>query len=259
MQSDPELVTGDAVVLELRLARLASRALAFAIDIVVQAVVLLLIVLVITLAGVHDQALEIALSLTALVLVRVGYPVLFETLSGGRTLGKIMFGLRVVRDDGGPIRFRHALSRGLAGAIVDFGPAPVWSVVALVVSLCSAKSKRVGDYLAGTVVIQERADEVDAPLIVMPPALTYWAAQLELSGLSDELALASRQYLARYQQMRPEARDALGSELVNEMAGQITAPWWSPEVPPWAYLMAVLAERRNRIAGLPYGPFQRPS
>ncbi|KAA9155050.1 RDD family protein [Amycolatopsis acidicola] len=256
-------MTGDAVVLELRLARLASRALAFAIDIVVQAVVLLLFVLVITLAGVHDEALGIALSLAALVLVRVGYPVLFETLTGGRTLGKLAFGLRAVRDDGGPIRFRHALTRGLSGAIVDFGPVAVWSIVALVVSLCSSKSKRVGDYLAGTVVIQERGEEPAAPLIVMPPALTEWAAQLDLSGLSDELALASRQYLARYQQMRPQARDALGSELVNELSGQIGAPWWSADVPPWAYLMAVLAERRNRITGLPagrepQGPFDPP-
>ncbi|NKQ57350.1 RDD family protein [Amycolatopsis sp. K13G38] len=252
-------MTGDAVVLELRLARLASRGLAFALDVLVQAVLLVALVLVVVLAGPDDGALRAAVLLSVLVLVRVGYPVLFETLTGGRTLGKMAFGLRVVRDDGGPIRFRQALTRGLAGAIVDFGPVPVWSIVALVVSLCSSKSKRVGDFLAGTVVVQERAPETPAPMISMPPMLMTWAQGLELSGLPDDLALAARQYLGRYSALRPDARDALGYRLTHEVASWIGTPP-PPEVPPWMYLMAVLAERRNRLAGTtsgqPYPPGQ---
>ena len=241
-------MTGDAVVLDLRLARLASRGLAFALDVLVQAAVLLALVLIVVFAGVDDAALGAAISLTLLVLVRVGYPVLFETLANGRTLGKMAFGLRVVRDDGGPIRFRHALTRGLTGAIVDFGPVLVWSFVAVVVSLCSAKSKRVGDFLAGSVVVQERAPAVPAPLISMPPQLMDWASRLDLSGLPDDLALAARQYLARYSALRPDARDGLGYTLAQEVAARIATPM--PDgVPPWMYLMAVLAERRNRSTG----------
>jgi uncharacterized RDD family membrane protein YckC len=264
---EPDLVTGDAVVLELRLARLASRGLGFAIDLLIQFAVLALCALLVSLAGVHDAALAAAILLSLLVLVRVGYPVLFETLSRGRTPGKAAFGLRVVRDDGGPIRFRHALARGLAGAVVDFGPVAAWSVVALTVSLCSAKSKRVGDFLAGTVVIQERTPVTGAPDIAMPPALATWAAQLDLSGLRDDLALAVRQYLARYPDLRPDVRDTLGYQLVQEVAGHIGAGL-PPGVPPWAYLMAVLAERRNRVRSPaafrppppePSGPFAPPS
>ena len=241
-------MTGDAVVLDLRLARLASRGLAFALDVLVQVVVLLALVLIVVVAGVNDDALGAALMLTLLVLVRVGYAVLFETLAKGRTLGKMAFGLRVVRDDGGPIRFRHALTRGLAGTIVDFGPVLAWSVVAVVVSLCSAKSKRVGDLLAGTVVVQERAPETPAPQISMPPQLADWASLLELSGLPDDLALAARQYLARYPALSPDARDGLGYTLAQEVAARIGAPV-PYGVPAWMYLMAVLAERRSRLAG----------
>lgn len=241
-------MTGDAVVLDLRLARLASRGLAFALDVLVQFVVLVVFVLVVVLFGLNDEALGAAVLLSVLVLVRVGYPVLFETLTGGRTLGKMAVGLRVVRDDGGPIRFRQALTRGLAGAIVDFGPVLVWSIVALVVSLCSAKSKRVGDFLAGTVVVQERSPAAPAPFISMPPLLMTWARGLDLSGLPDDLALAVRQYLARYSTLRPEARDALGYRLAGEVAERIGTPP-PPDVPPWMYLMAVLAERRNRLSG----------
>jgi uncharacterized RDD family membrane protein YckC len=264
---EPDLVTGDAVVLELRLARLASRGLAFAIDLLIQFAVLALCALAVSVAGVHDTALAAAILLTLLVLVRVGYPVLSETLTRGRTPGKAAFGLRVVRDDGGPVRFRQALTRGLAGAIVDFGPVAVWSVVAVTVSLCSVKSKRVGDFLAGTVVIQERTPVIGAPDIVMPVTLMTWAAQLDLSGLSDDLALAVRQYLARYPDLRPEVRDSLGYQLVQEVAEHVGAGL-PPGVPPRAYLMAVLAERRNRVAGPnasrlppsePSGPFTPPS
>ena len=248
MSHEPDLVTGDAVVLDLRLARLASRGLAFALDVLIQAVLWLVFTLIVLWAGVHDEALGAAILLGLLVLVRVGYPVLFETLAGGRTLGKMAFGLRVVRDDGGPIRFRHALTRGLAGAVVDFGPVLVWSAVAIVVSLFSAKSKRAGDFLAGTVVVQERAPATPVPLISMPPLLTEWASRLELSALPDDLALAARQYLARYPTLRPEARDRLGYDLAQELAARLGAPV-PPGIPPWMYLMAVLAERRNRLAG----------
>ena len=48
------------------------------------------------------------------VLAIVGYPVIFETATRGRTLGKMALGLRVVSDDGGPERFRQALFRALA-------------------------------------------------------------------------------------------------------------------------------------------------
>ncbi|TNC23162.1 RDD family protein [Amycolatopsis alkalitolerans] len=250
MSPEPDLVTGDAVVLDLRLARVASRGLALAIDALIQLVVLLAGLIVVTVAGPGDDALRAAILLSLLVLVRVGYPLLFETLSRGKTPGKAAFGLRVVRDDGGPIRFRHALTRALAGAIVDFGPVFVWGAVALICSLVSEKSKRVGDFLAGTVVVMERAPQEVAVDIVMPAPLISWAAQLDLSGLPDDLALAVRQYLARYLSLRPEAADSLGWHLAQEVAERIGTPV-PPGVPPWAYLMAVLAERRNRS----YPPF----
>ncbi|ROS40024.1 putative RDD family membrane protein YckC [Amycolatopsis thermoflava] len=241
-------MTGEAVVLELPIAQVASRAAAFAIDVAVQAGALLLFMLALTVSRVTDEALLAALALGFFVLVRVGYSVLFETLGRGITLGKMAMGLRVVRDDGGPVRFRQTLTRALAGAIVDFGPVLAWSAVALFVSLFSPRSKRVGDYLAGTVVIRERAPRTVAPHITMPPALEGWAAQLDLTGLSDELALMARQYLARYAELSDRAREPLGHQLVQDVAARIGAPPpWG--VPPWAYLQAVLAERRRRAGG----------
>src|SRR5688572_853951 len=116
-----ELVTGEGVVLDLRLARLPSRALAFGIDATVQITLAIVVMFVIgATVETADEALAATLMLLTIVTVLVGIPVTVETLTRGRSLGKVILGLRVVRDDGGPTRFRHALTRGLAGFFVDF-------------------------------------------------------------------------------------------------------------------------------------------
>ena len=238
-----DLVTGDAVVLELRLAKLASRSLALAIDLAFQVTMLLSGTLLV--AGVVsfvDEALSAAIALVFFVAVIVGYPVAFETATRGRTLGKMALGLRVVREDGGPIRFRHAFVRGLL-AVVE-----IWltlGAIALITSLASAKGKRLGDFLSGTVVVRERVPVRGAPVAAMPPPLAAWATALDLSRVPDDLALAARQYLSRYAELAPDVRDQMGSRLASSMAA-VTAPQAPPGTPHWAFLAAVLAERRDR-------------
>jgi uncharacterized RDD family membrane protein YckC len=253
VQPEPDLVTGDAVVLELHTATVASRSLAFALDVALQAAFLLILGLLLSAVDVLDGALTTVVVLVVVVLVLVGYPVIFETLSRGRSLGKLALGLRVVRDDGGPIRFRQALTRGLAGFFVDFWALGFFGAVAMIVSLCSDRGKRVGDLLAGTVVIRERVPAGRVAPIEMPPPLAGWAAQLDLSGLPAELAMAARQYLGRYGQLSDGAREHLGTRLAGEIAERLAAPV-PPGVPAWAYLSAVLAERRAREQARVPGP-----
>ena len=237
-------VIGEAVELEVRLAHLPSRALAFVIDATVQiSAFAILAVIGGALLGGGDLARALALITASTVVVLVGYPVALETLWRGRTLGKAALGLRVVRDDGGVERFRHALVRALAAAFVD-----IWAtsgVVAVLVSLASSRGKRVGDILAGTVVISERVAARAEPPVPMPPPLATWATTLDLSRLDDGLALAARQFLTRAAKLRPAAREDVGSQLVRAVAAVVTPPA-PPGTPGWAYLAAVLAERRRR-------------
>lgn len=239
------LVTGEAVELDLRHARLATRGVAFGIDVLLQAVALGVLYAIAFAGSTLDGALLFATVLVVSVVVLVGYPVTFETLSRGRTIGKLALGLKVVREDGGPIRFRHALVRGLAGFFVDFWALGLGGFVAVVVSLSSTKGKRVGDFLAGTVVINVRAPREHDLTITMPPPLAGWAAGLDLTGLPDDLALTIRQFLGRYEQLSPAARDQLGAKLTAELAERIGASP-PPDAPTWAFLSAVLAERRAR-------------
>lgn len=245
-----ELVTGEAVVLELRLAKLPSRGLAFGLDLLVQLGALIPLLLIAVGRSAVDDALGAAVLLLIVVATMVGYPVVFETLSRGRTLGKMALGLRVVRDDGGPVRLRHALVRGLTGFFVDFWALGLGGTVAVVSSLASAKGKRVGDLLAGTVVVRERVPVQgigDFGPPPMPPELAEWASRLELSLLPPGLALAIRQYLVRWRELSEEARHAVGWQLANEVTRFVGQPV-PPGMPPATYLAAVLAERHRRTA-----------
>jgi uncharacterized RDD family membrane protein YckC len=242
-----DLVTGDAVVLELRLAKLASRAVAFGIDVIVMLTAFGVLLLALSgLLSTADGALVATVTLVLVVGVFIGYPVALETLTRGRTLGKMAMGLRVVRDDGGPTGFRQSLTRGLAGFVVDFGILSLFTgAIGLITSLVSPRGRRVGDVLAGTVVVRERVPAADAAPVAMPPPLAAWAATLELSRLPDAVALAVRQYVQRTGQLDPGVRASLGTSLATQV-GACVSPPPPPGTSAEAYLAAVLAERRRR-------------
>ncbi|WP_216590460.1 RDD family protein [Streptomyces brasiliscabiei] len=246
-----ELVTGEAVALELRPAKLPSRALAVLLDLIVAMVVYLAVVLVLVLstAGL-DEAAQAAISVAAFLLVLVGGPIAVETLSHGRSLGKLACGLRVVRDDGGPIRFRHALVRGAVGVVeilMTFG------VVACIASLVSARGRRLGDVFAGTLVVRERVPAGRTAFAPPPPPwLVGQFSGLDLSAVPDDLWLAVRQYLTRMRQLDPHVGAAMAERLAADLAARTGAP--APYgVPPGAYLAAVVHERQAREARQAFG------
>ena len=239
-----QLVTGEAVALDLRPAALPSRLLAGVIDALLQGVVLLVLSALSTAVSLDlSEAAVQALGIVVVVAVLIVYPVAFETLLRGRTPGKAAMGLRVVRDDGGPIGFRQALVRGLCGAFLE-RPGLSLFTLAVVTSLLNDQGKRLGDLLAGTVVLRERISVRGGPVAGMPPPLAGWAAGLDLSGFSDNLALSVRQFLSRSDQLTDGAREDLGGRLVRAVIDAVGSP--PPGTPGWAVLSAVLAERRRR-------------
>jgi uncharacterized RDD family membrane protein YckC len=250
------LVSGEGVELDVRVARIGSRVLALLLDILVQVGMFVPLaagaqLATVLLAGrAYDGALADAVAVVCLVAVLVGYPVATETFSRGRTLGKLALGLRVVRDDGGPISFRHALTRALVGVALEWPglvlPLLTWAI-ALATMLANPQSKRLGDLAAGTIVIHERTPAAWGWVPSMPPHLAGWAALLDLTGLDDDLALAVRHFLARNREIIEPARSRLGYALAVEV-GRVTTPPPPPGVPGWAYLAAVLAERHRRAA-----------
>lgn len=236
------VVTGDAVILDIQIAQLPVRALASIIDIlvIVAGYVVGVMLWALTLTQL-DDALSAAILIIFTVLTLVGYPVVMETTTRGRSLGKMALGLRVVSEDGSPERFRQALFRALSGFIEIFmftgGPA-------VICSLISPKGKRIGDIFAGTLVISERGPKLTPPP-AMPPMLAWWASSLQLSGLGTEQVELARQFLSRAGQLNPRIRDEMAQRVLHEVATRISPPP-PPGAPPQYVLAAVLAERHRR-------------
>lgn len=237
-----EVVTGDAVVLDVQIAQLPVRTLSALIDIVVMVIGYLLgLMLWAATLTQFDTALTNAILLIFTVLVIVGYPLVLETATRGRSVGKIAMGLRVVSDDGGPERFRQALFRALA-ALVE-----IWMLFgspAVICSILSPKAKRIGDIFAGTVVVNERGPRLGPPPM-MPPSLAWWASSLQLSGLSAGQAEVARQFLSRATQLDRQLRLQMGYRIAGDVVARI-APPPPPGAPPELVLAAVLAERHRR-------------
>ncbi|MGV0603417.1 RDD family protein [Mycolicibacterium sp. XJ1904] len=240
-QQEP-VVTGDAVVLDVQIAQLPVRAVAALIDITVVFLLYLIGILLFSLTLTQlDPALSAAVLIIFTVLALLGYPLVFETATRGRSLGKMAMGLRVVSEDGGPERFRQAFFRALSGVI------EIWMLAggpAVISSLLSAKGKRLGDIFAGTIVISERAPRMSPPP-PMPPQLAWWASSLQLSGLQSEQAELARQFLGRAAQLHPTVRDQMAYRIAAGVVAQISPPP-PPGTPPHLVLAAVLAERHRR-------------
>ncbi|MFE2252691.1 RDD family protein [Streptomyces lavendulae] len=241
-----DLVTGDAVVLGLRSARLPSRALAVLLDLFVYVGCYLVVTFALVFATASlDDAAQAAVSVASLLLVLVGVPIAVETLSHGRSLGKLACGLRVVREDGGPIRFRHALVRGAMGVVellMTFG------TIACIASLVSERGRRLGDVFAGTLVIRERVPGARVmPVPPPPPWLAGRFTGLDLSAVPEGLWLAIRQYLTRMDQLDPHTGAAMAARLADDVVARTGTPP-PPGVTAAAFLMAVVHERQTRDA-----------
>ncbi|HEV7167520.1 MAG TPA: RDD family protein [Micrococcaceae bacterium] len=237
------IVTGEAVVLELRPASFAARGLGVAIDMAVQAALAVVFLFVLgSVPGVLDSAATAVMVLLVLVFLFVVVPVGVETLSRGRSVGKLVMGLRVVRDDGGSIRFRHALIRGLVGFFELY---LMLGSVAFIASLFNARSKRLGDMLAGTYSMRERIAAVPPLLVRLPESLQAWASLADIGRLPDALGRRVTTFLRQAPKMSPGSRLQMAGALADEAAVHI-APPPPPGTLPEAFLAAVVAERRDR-------------
>jgi uncharacterized RDD family membrane protein YckC len=241
--TDDDLVTGEAVALDLPPAGLAARMVSGLIDVALTVALLLLVALLfLVMASQADGALLWVASIGTLITVFLVVPTTVETMTRGKSLGKLAMGLRTVRDDAGPISFHHAFVRSLVGLveIYVFSGAP-----AFFSALLSARGKRLGDYAAGTYVVRERVTLRLAPPAPMPPSLARWAAGADIASMPTGLAVAVRQFLGRAEQISPESRQALGLRLAEE-----ARPYVAPPPPqgtaPEAFLAAVVAARRDR-------------
>jgi uncharacterized RDD family membrane protein YckC len=164
--------------------------------------------------------------------IYTSYFVVFETIWNGQTPGKRLFRLRVIREDGRPIRFFEALARNLIRVALDSMPMPLYSV-GIVSIFVSSRSKRVGDYVAGTVVIRE--NELKAPTLEDVEALARAEKQKNRNGADAPFRIdpdrldpheyaALRAFLRRRFDMPEQIRMLLGNRIAGSLAVKLRIP-----------------------------------
>jgi uncharacterized RDD family membrane protein YckC len=241
------IVTPEAVVLEFPTASVGSRGVAKLLDLLAQGATLFGLILLI---GVLNNGLPGGVTVALVIFVVFGvlflYPLVMETLTRGKTIGKMAMGLRVVTVEGAPIRFRHALLRDLL-LLVELFIFPPGGALAVICILVSPRDQRLGDMVAGTLVIRERiADSTAVAYAFVPPyGLEAFTASLDAGRVSPELYRLMRTYLLRVRQLEPNARWSLGAQLAQDVSraiGQLPPP----QVPPEAYLVCVAAAYQRR-------------
>lgn len=243
------VVTPEAVRLEFEPAGIGSRAVALLVDLLVQGLTIAVLLVAQNLAmqagGTAAPgwvATTIALLLSFGVLW--GYPVGFETLWGGRTPGKAAMGLRVVTVEGAPVRFRHAAIRA-ALSLVDFWLA--FGGVAVISALVSRNHQRLGDLVAGTLVLRERtgAPPPTAVRFAVPAGAEPYAATIDPSGLTADDYATARRFLLRASHLADDVRADLARRIARPLAARLRhspPDWVSPEL----FLLCAAARFQER-------------
>lgn len=239
------LVTGEAVVVELPVAGVGLRAMSGVLDLFLETLLLVgLARLLEPVMWIVDGAGFAAVALTLMVVCFVGVPVTCETLFS-RTPGKVIFRLRTVRDDGGPIDLRRALARHLVGFVEIIATV---GLPAFVAGILTTPTRRLGDIAAGTLVARDRIRMPQPQHTPAPPAeLAAWAAAADLSALPDVVLLRARASLLPNSGLTSTARAVVAERLLHEIDARLVPPP-PPGADPAAVLLAILAERRARDA-----------
>jgi uncharacterized RDD family membrane protein YckC len=240
------IVTPEAVVLDFDTAGVATRVLARVVDLLVVAVVasvaISVLVPVLASLGAADAGVVLAGFLTIF-----GYPAVCETL-WGTTPGKAALGLRVITEEGGPIGFRHAAIRS-AMQVVDILLIPI-GVIAVASALAGPNDQRLGDRLAGTLVIRSASVSMRSRAMGFPPLPGYegYVAGLDVGLLTSDRYEVLRSFLTRVDELSPDARRHLARRLAGPtgiLIGHPPPSWIMEEV----FLASVAAAYQQRHGG----------
>lgn len=163
MSDTHSMVIPENVELKFEIAGIGSRFAALMLDFVIQIAacgvftIALLVLLGITIA-LDKHLSELTSSITVGIIVIVisiiflGYHIILETIMNGQTIGKKVLNIRVRKEQGGSLTFWDILLRNFV-RLVDV--LPPFFIIGLVVMFVNKKSKRLGDFAAGTIVVKE--------------------------------------------------------------------------------------------------------
>jgi uncharacterized RDD family membrane protein YckC len=220
--------TPEQIPLEFPLAGIGSRFLALAVDSLIQLVMGLSLGAIAMATGVKGSVMSnhrpwiLAFLALFFFLLQFGYFAFFEAIWNGQSPGKRLTHLRVIQDSGRPITVYEAVTRNLL-RIVDSIPA--FYGVAIISALLSSKSKRLGDYVAGTVVVHEKPAVLEAG-VRWDSTPSLGGSRYDVSQIAPEEFQLIETFLLRRNQLAAEVRSQTGRKILERLAARLE---FSPE------------------------------
>ncbi len=230
-----EIETPEQVIFSYTVAGVGSRAAAAIVDYLLMIAGFLLIAIlwsvVASLLDVKNDPFgkmlggwAVAFLILALFGVQVGYFMVFEAIWDGQTPGKRRLGIRVVQDGGFSVSVGASAVRNVA-RILDMQPGLAYAV-GIASAAISPSGKRLGDFLAGTIVVQEKLVHVAPVTTALTPAAE--GAAMVTAALTDREYEVLERYLARRSALAPERRRAIAEQLMARFRTHLDAADGSP-------------------------------
>jgi uncharacterized RDD family membrane protein YckC len=216
-----EVETADHVVLRYDLAGGGNRGFAAAIDFILATLVFIgsffMFSTFADAVGFQSASPYFGIVVLLTFTVAWSYFILLEWLGNGQTIGKRIFGLRVIADDGAPAGFTAVLVRNLV-RMVDFLPGFYgFGLLAIVVS---SRSQRLGDLAAGTFVVRAPRPQLDYFSLRTVTPLGA-GARVETRILPGEAQRLVREFVAREGALAPDHRARVAKQLAERLRGYV--------------------------------------
>ena len=237
--------TPEHVALDYEIAGVGSRAAAAFVDQFLVTVLAGGMMLLFAVTGIAASLLGPYLFAAAVLMtfgVWYGYFIFFEAFRNGQTPGKRLLGIRVVGETGHALTRSGAVIRNLL-RIADFLPPPYLGGAVLVV--LHPRGRRLGDLVAGTVVVRDRPAERPVPAVRQATPDVVRAEAPELADTEFQLL---ESFVARAGELAPDARARLAAGLALRLAEPLAATPGDSLIARLGTLLA--AERRRRTSGL---------
>jgi len=232
-----EITTSEGVTVRMTIAGIGSRTLAWLLDGLVVGAVVLVLGLVSVRTVDTDSLLALGLLSIATLFIPFAYVVGMETLNGGRTLGKMAAGIKVVRVTGAPVGFGSAVIRGLfiPVDILLFG-------VGIISMFVTERSQRIGDLAAGTVVVRDRVRPT--PVAAVPGApIDDGHPRWDVTAITDDEIGVIRSFLSRAPGLPPSSRAGYATQLRQRLEPRIGGS--DSTLDDETYLARVVSEKQR--------------
>jgi len=244
------VLTPEAVEIELEPADLGSRFIAILIDTIIQIVLILPVIVLMGLMeffstgkGVQPFASWVTglLFILLFILGFSGYHIFFEIIWNGKTPGKRITSIKVIRDGGFPVEVTSSFIRNLI-RIVDFIPFYYFAGIISIV-LCKNK-KRLGDIVAGTMVIKEYAD-IPPPVLAIHEECSNCINLSCLEKITEHEYTLIRELILRHEELDMTARKSIASKIAGELMEKLEIDRSHIEGREYEFLEELVKDLRN--------------